>query len=161
MRPETLETVPQRARGTASARPARSARACTAAAERRAALKDWCLVRAEEWFAQGEPGAARDFLLHAVALDPRDPAVWQALGCVHYLLGEYPRAGMALVRAGRLRPADARTFVYLALVHERLGQAGLALALAEHALQLAPTDTAARLVWERLQRLGGQTPESA
>lgn len=130
----------------------------TLSAERRAALKEWCLARADEWFAQGELGAARDFLLHAAALDPRDPEVWQTLGCVQYLLGEYPRAGMAFVRAGRLRPQDARTHVYLALVHERLGQAALALALAEHAQKLAPEDTAARLVWERLQRFARQNP---
>ncbi|MGA4579910.1 hypothetical protein [Limisphaera sp. VF-2] len=156
MSPQTLEAVLHQGSRSGKTRPAGVAMPRTLSPRRRAALKDWCLARADEWFADGQLGAARDFLLHAAALDPRDPEVWQTLGCVQYLLGEYPRAGMAFVRAGRLRPGDARTFVYLALVHERLGQTTQALVLAEHACQLAPDDTAARLVWERLQRLASR-----
>jgi tetratricopeptide (TPR) repeat protein len=155
MNPDLLEATPKRSQagglpGPVVLRPRRRL-----SAERRRALKQWCLARADEWFAQGELGAARDFLLHAAALDPRDADLWQTLGSVHYLLGEHARAGIAFVRAGRLRPHDARIFVSLALVHERLQQPGLALALAQHARQLAPHDPSVRLVCERLESPAG------
>lgn len=118
----------------------------------RRALKWWCVARADEWFAQGELGAARDFLRHAAMLDREDPRVWLTLGSVHYLLGELAEAGMAYVRAVRLRPHEARGWLHLALVHERMGQPGMALMLARRARELDPNDPAIRVACERLER---------
>lgn len=123
------------------------------------ALKWWCVARADDWFAQGEHGAARDFLKHAAGLDPRDDRIWMALGSVHYLLGEWAEAGMAFLRAVRLRPAHARAWLQLALAHERMDQPGLALLLVRQARELDPSDEAIRIAWERLERRVG-TPET-
>ncbi|MCS7091223.1 MAG: hypothetical protein RMN51_02980 [Verrucomicrobiota bacterium] len=119
----------------------------------RLALKWWCVARADEWFAMGELGAARDFLQHAAALDPKDPCVWLALGSVRYLLGELAESGLAFLRAIRLRPQEARAWLHLAIVHERMGQPGLALMLAGQARELDPADEAVRVTYARLHRL--------
>jgi len=124
----------------------------------REALKWWCVACADEWFARGEQGAARDFLKHAADLDPTDDRIWIALGSVHYLLGEWAEAGMAFLRAVRLRPGNARAWLHLALAHERMDQPGLALLLVRQARELDPADEAVRVAWERLEtRVGGLT----
>lgn len=155
MKTSVLETPALRSAGRAGMRPGEDH---GLSPERVQALKWWCVARADEWFAEGELGAARDFLRHAAALDPRDDCVWLALGSVHYLLGELAEAGLAFLRAVRLRPGHARAWLQLALVHERMGQPGLAVMLVRQARELDPNDEAIRVAWERLERSCGCEP---
>lgn len=105
---------------------------------KKAAIKHWCLARAEEWYARKEAGAARDFLQYAAAVDPDDAEVWLALGAIQFGLGAHAQAGRAFVRAGRLKPDDPRVFLFLAVTHERLGDLAHAEALYRHSLSLQP-----------------------
>jgi Flp pilus assembly protein TadD len=108
-----------------------------------AALKDWCLARADEWYKLGLTGPARDFLTHATDIDPQDVQAWIALGSLHYQLGVYTEAGLAFHRAAQLRPQNARIYLHLGLTHQKLGHDELAEALFNHALNLQPHDSLA------------------
>jgi tetratricopeptide (TPR) repeat protein len=114
------------------------------AAREIASIRDWCLRRADEWYARGEYGAARDFLKQAADVDPQDAHVWVALGSLHYQLGEFERAGMAFLKAGELAPADDQVFLHLALTHQQLHQNEEAEALFKHAIALDPDNSLAR-----------------
>ncbi len=105
-----------------------------------ASIKDWCLARADEWYARGERGAARDFLKHAAGADPSDAQVWIALGSLQFELGEYELAGLAFHMAGDLNPTNAQVFLHLGLLHQKLHHTDDAEALFRHALALAPAN---------------------
>ena len=113
------------------------------AANDSAEIKDWCLARASEWYAQGELGAARNFLNHAASLDPHDIQTWIALGSVHFALGSFERAGQAFHRAAALNPTDPRVFMHLGLTHQQLGHADEAEALLRHSVALEPDNVTA------------------
>lgn len=106
-------------------------------------IKNWCLARADEWYARRELGAARDFLNHAASVDPKDVQVWLTLGSVQYELGALEQAGLAFHMAGELAPSDARVFLHLGLVHQQLQQNEEAEAMFRHSLALAPHYTLA------------------
>lgn len=106
--------------------------------QNRAALKDWCLARADEWYHLGLPGPTCDLLKHASEIDPRDAQVWMALGCLHFELREYKEAGLTFHHAAQLEPANARIHLHLALTHQRLGHVEEAEGLYEVAMRLEP-----------------------
>jgi Tfp pilus assembly protein PilF len=108
-----------------------------------AALKDWCVARADDWYAQGDLGFASDFLQHAAEIDPRDAQVWIALGSLRYELGQFEPSAQAFLAAARLEPLKARAFLHLAIVHGKLGQAEHAEKLFRHALVLEPENALA------------------
>jgi tetratricopeptide (TPR) repeat protein len=81
-------------------------------------LKDWCLARADEWYAQKEFGFARDFLQHALDLDPFDVEIWIALGSLHFTSNNLDAALFAFTQADELRPADATLQLHLAVVQQ-------------------------------------------
>lgn len=108
-----------------------------------AEIKAWCLARADEWYAKGELGAARDFLHHAAEVDPRDVQVLIALGSLYYEAGDYEHAGLAFNQAGRLDATNALIFLRLGLTHQQLGQFEEAEALLKHALALRPDNALA------------------
>lgn len=114
------------------------------AAREIASIRDWCLRRADEWYARGEFGAARDFLRQAADVDPHDAHIWVALGSLHYQLGEYERAGLAFVKAGELDPTDGEIFLQLALTHQQLGQDREAENIFRHAITLSPENPLAQ-----------------
>jgi len=81
-------------------------------------LKDWCLARADEWYAQKEFGFARDFLQHALDLDPFDVEIWIALGSLHFTSNNLEAALFAFTQADELRPDDATLQLHLAVVQQ-------------------------------------------
>jgi tetratricopeptide (TPR) repeat protein len=81
-------------------------------------LKDWCLARADEWYAQKEFGFARDFLQHALDLDPFDVEIWIALGSLHFTSNNLEAALFAFTQADELRPDDDAIQLHLAVVQQ-------------------------------------------
>lgn len=81
-------------------------------------LKDWCLARADEWYAQKEFGFARDFLQHALDLDPFDVEIWIALGSLHFTSNNLDAALFAFTQADELRPDNATLQLHLAVVQQ-------------------------------------------
>jgi predicted CXXCH cytochrome family protein len=55
----------------------------------------------------GEPEAARDALLQAAALDPKNPQIWGNLGAVYGQLGKSDSTGYAFERAVAMAPESA------------------------------------------------------
>lgn len=106
-------------------------------------IKNWCLARADEWYARGEKGAAFEFLMSAAEIDPQEARVWIALGSLHYEEARFERAGLAFIRAGRIEPGNAAIYLHLGLTHQQLGQANEAESLFHHALRLEPENTLA------------------
>lgn len=97
---------------------ARQPRCVQPKSTRTADLKDWCLARADEWYSQKEFGFARDFLQHALDLDPFDVEIWIALGSLHFTSNNLEAALFAFTQADELRPDDAAIQLHLAVVQQ-------------------------------------------
>lgn len=101
-------------------------------------IKEWCVARADEWYRRGDMVPARDFLRHAVDIDPQDAEVWVALGSIHFALGELAPAKEAFTRADRLDPANPTIYLHLGVTQQQLGNETEAEVLYDEALQLQP-----------------------
>ncbi|HYG22021.1 MAG TPA: tetratricopeptide repeat protein [Verrucomicrobiae bacterium] len=87
-----------------------------------AEIKAWCLERADEWYEQKELALARDFLKHALEIDPHDVEVWIALGSLQFALGSHRQALLSFTQARELDPTNAKVFLHLAATHQQLGE---------------------------------------
>ncbi|HTI97849.1 MAG TPA: tetratricopeptide repeat protein [Dongiaceae bacterium] len=114
--------------------------ATESAAQELAAIRDRCLVWADQWYAAGELVVARNFLQHAAEVAPDISAIWVALGSLDYELGEYESAARSFNRAARLAPQTPRIYVQLGLAHQQLKHGEEAEACFLHAVALAPHD---------------------
>jgi serine/threonine protein kinase/uncharacterized protein HemY len=71
---------------------------------------------------QRHTAPALDLAQQAVALAPRDGAVWTTLGAAHYRAGHYQAALESLTRSVELQPSDeTAAFLFLAMTHWHLG----------------------------------------
>ncbi len=76
---------------------------------------------------------------HTLAVDPRNPVAWAALGEMRLQREEYEQAVPALERAARLDPTNPGVLRNLARAHRRLAQPETAEAVLRRALRLDPT----------------------
>ncbi|HEY9510266.1 MAG TPA: tetratricopeptide repeat protein [Verrucomicrobiae bacterium] len=114
----TFETAARPAATIATAAAVNQPRCVPPKSTEIADLKDWCLARADEWYAQKEFGFARDFLQHALDLDPFDVEIWIALGSLHFTSNNLDAALFAFTQADELRPDDATLQLHLAVVQQ-------------------------------------------
>jgi tetratricopeptide (TPR) repeat protein len=84
-------------------------------------------------------GAMADYDL-AIQLSPDDPSLRFNCGLVAWRAGAIAKAEECFVEARRIDPTCEGAHYYLALVYERQGHVAEALALAQRALELRPTE---------------------
>lgn len=102
--------------------------------------------------AQNQPDQALARLNRALELAPEDAEARLARGRAFLELGQIPEAVTDLQQTVAELPNRPDAYYYLALVQERAENADAARDAAEHALRLAPTDTALRALSDRLRR---------
>jgi tetratricopeptide (TPR) repeat protein len=82
----------------------------------------WILVDCPDPAAR-DPSRAVRLAERAAALDPEVGAYWDTLGVARYRAGDWAGAVAALEKSRGLGSDEARTWLFLALAHERLGHA--------------------------------------
>ncbi|HLP78741.1 MAG TPA: tetratricopeptide repeat protein [Candidatus Paceibacterota bacterium] len=105
-------------------------------------IKAWCLERADEWHDQNQPVLARQFLQHALAIDPHDVQCWIALGSLHFTGGNLDSALLAFTQANELKPADPAIILHLALTHQHRKEWAETEWYFRRTLELRPDDVA-------------------
>ncbi len=98
------------------------------------------LAHADRYFAEGQLGAAADFLGLANLTMPDRADIASALGSVRFQLGQFAEAGEAFVAAARLTPMETENYVKLAIVHERLGHTQEYLDILHFCLKVNPQE---------------------
>jgi cytochrome c-type biogenesis protein CcmH/NrfG len=106
-------------------------------------IKAWCLERADEWYEQNEPGLARQFLQHALGVDPHDVSVWIALGSLHFTAGNLDSALLAFTQSNELDPGNSTIQLHLALTHQQREDLAEADWFFKQAVELKPDDVGA------------------
>lgn len=101
-------------------------------------IKDWCLARADEWYARQDWPLAQEFLQHALDIDPHDLSVWIALGSVHYAAGNLKSAQLAFTHARELDQRNPEILLHLAVTHQQLENWAEAEWFFKQSLELAP-----------------------
>jgi tetratricopeptide (TPR) repeat protein len=90
---------------------------------------------------------------NALILKPGLDQSWRALGYAHYLLGNYPLAERALLRALVISPSHSTGQYYLGLLFQAQGQSAQAISAWTLAAKLDPDHPHARLAGRALENL--------
>jgi len=101
-------------------------------------IKEWCIARADEWYARGDLAIALNFLEHAAAIDRYDAPVWITIGSIQFMLKRPEAALKSFLQAQRVDPSNPTLLLHLAATCQELKRDAEAENYFREALKLQP-----------------------
>lgn len=101
-------------------------------------IKEWCLARADEWYARGDLPIALNFLEHAAAIDRYDAPVRITIGSIQFMLKRPEAALKSFLKAQRVDPSYPTLLLHLAATCQELKRDAEAENYFREALKLQP-----------------------